>query len=882
MNINEIREAYLNFFEKKEHLRIASSSLVPKSDPTLLLTSAGMVQFKRYFTGEAIPPKPRLTSCQKCFRVTDIDDVGDTRHLTFFEMLGNFSIGDYFKKEAISWAWEFVTERLKMPPERLWVTIYKDDEEALQYWQDIGFPKEKIKRFGARENFWGPAGDSGPCGPCSELHYDFGKEIGCGKPDCGPNCECGRFVEIWNLVFTQYDQRKDGSRVPLPKPNIDTGMGLERTAAVMQGVTTVYKTDAFKPMIEHISRMASKRYGENEENDRAIRILSDHSRAITFLIADGVIPSNEGRGYVLRRVLRRAALFGRKLGLEELFLCNLATEVIRGMGASYPELKREQKFILSTIDAEESRFRETLNIGLNLLDEIIDSIKKSGRKTIGGDDAFKLYDTYGFPLDVTKEIAAENGLSVDIEGFEQEMDRQREKARSAHKFKVDDKAAARVYTKENLPEVGFIGDDCSKLKHRSDILMMTAKGARTAKLSQGDEGEIVLRETPFYGEMGGQLGDSGEIVGPHGRFIVEDTYHIGHELTIHRGKMEEGYIPAEEIVVAKVDEERRRDIARNHTATHLLQAALRQVLGEHIRQSGSLVSPDYFRFDFTYQKALTEEELIKIQHIVNDNIRRNYKVTATTMRYKEAIDIGALAFFDEKYADEVRVMEVGKPSISTELCGGSHVAATGEIGLICITGESSIGAGIRRIEAVTGRGAEKYIESKQALLDEIAEALKTKPADIVNRISTLQKEIETIRKKASSAEQQSMKSDAASLIDKIVEINGVRVLASKVAAADMDALRKMGDIIKEQSGSVLLVLAAEFNDQANFIAMATPDLVARGQNAGHIIKHIAQAIGGRGGGRAETGQGGSKNATKIDEALKMVRELVTEHGDHRA
>lgn len=882
MNINEIREAYLKFFEENEHLRIASSSLVPKSDPTLLLTSAGMVQFKRYFTGEAIPPKQRLTSCQKCFRVTDIDDVGDTRHLTFFEMLGNFSIGDYFKKEAIAWSWEFVTQRLKMPPERLWVTIYKDDEEALQIWQGIGFPKEKIKRFGAKENFWGPAGDSGPCGPCSELHYDFGAEIGCGKPDCGPNCECGRFVEIWNLVFTQYDQLKDGSRVPLPKPNIDTGMGLERTAAVMQDVTTVYKTDAFKPMIDYISRLAGKRYGDNEDNDRAIRILSDHSRAITFLIADGVIPSNEGRGYVLRRVLRRAALFGRKLGMEELFLCNMAKEVIKHMSAAYPELKREQKHIMATIEAEESRFRETLNVGLNLLDEMINDMKKSDRKIIAGEDIFRLYDTYGFPFDVTKEVATEHGLQVDMEGFEREMDKQREKARSVHKFKVDDKAAAKVYTKESMPEVCFVGDDCSKLKHRSDILIMTAKGEKTTKLTAGEEGEIVLRETPFYGEMGGQLGDRGEIVGAIGRFVVEDTYHIGHELTVHRGRVAEGSITADDVVAAKVDEERRRDIARNHTATHLLQAALRRVLGEHIRQSGSLVAPEYFRFDFTHQKALTKEELAEVQHIVNDYIRRNYRVTATNMRYKEAIDIGALAFFDEKYADEVRVMEVGKPSISTELCGGTHVSATGEIGLLCITGESSIGAGIRRIEAVTGRGAERYMESKQALIDEIAEALKAKPADILNRISALQKEIDTIRKKAASAEQQSLKSDASSLLDKIVEVDGVRVLAARVAAPDMEALRKMGDHIKEQAGSVLLVLAAEFDGKANFIAMATPDLVAKGQSAGHIIKHIMEDMGGRGGGRAETGQGGVKDTAKIDEALNMVREMVTEHGHHRS
>ncbi|MEA1958384.1 MAG: alanine--tRNA ligase [Chloroflexota bacterium] len=878
MNSDEIREAYLQFFEEKEHRRIASSSLVPKSDTTLLLTSAGMVQMKPYFTGEAAPPGQRMTSCQKCFRVTDIDDVGDTTHLTFFEMLGNFSVGDYFKKDAVAWAWEFVIDRLKMAPERLWVTIYLDDDEAFQCWRDIGFPEERIKRFEEKDNFWGPAGNTGPCGPCSELHYDFGEHIGCGLPACGPNCECGRFVEIWNLVFMQYDQRSDGSRVPLPKPNIDTGMGLERTAAVMQGVITVYETDAFKPLIEHICKLANKQYGQHDNDDRAIRILADHSRAITFLIADGVLPSNEGRGYVLRRVLRRAALFGRKLGVAEGLIGELAKDVISRMSPTYPELKREKKHILATIEAEESRFRETLNVGINLLDDIISNIKGANGNSVCGEDVFRLYDTYGFPLDVTKEIAAENDMEVDMEGFEQEMEKQREKARSAHKFKLDDKAAAKLYAGENLPEVGFVGDDCSKLKHRSDILMMTANGAKQSILSEGDEGEIVLRETPFYGEMGGQVSDSGEILGPHGRFVVESAYHIGPDLTVHRGRVAKGRISAEDIVAAKVDEERRRDIARNHTATHLLQAALRQVLGDHVRQSGSLVAPDYFRFDFTHQRAMTNDESLQIQRIVNENIRRNFKVTARVMPYKEAMDAGALAFFDEKYADEVRVMEVGRPSISTELCGGSHVNATGEIGLLLISSEGGIGAGIRRIEAVTGRGAERFIEERQALIDTVAGELKAAPSEIAGRISVLRKEVDTARKKAIAAERESIKGDVDSLLDGVVDVDGVKVLAAQVSASNADALRGMGDLIKERVGSVLVVLAAEYNGQANFLAMLTPDLIDKGLHAGNIIKQITKVVDGRGGGRTETGQGGGKDIARIEDALKMVRELVA-HGD---
>lgn len=885
MNSNKIREAFLLFFEEKGHERIPGSSLVPKSDPTLLLTTAGMVQFKRYFTGEATPHNPRMTSCQKCFRATDIDSVGNAKHLTFFEMLGNFSVGDYFKREAIQWAWEFVTQRLKLSQQRLWVTIFLDDDEAFDYWQEVGFPKERILRFGEEDNFWGPAGETGPCGPCSELHYDLGEGIGCGRPDCGPNCECGRFIEIWNLVFTQYDHQADGRRLPLPKPNIDTGMGLERTAVAMQGKISVYDTDLFTPIIDRVSRLTGKSYGEDEDIDKAIRIVAEHARAITFLIGDGVIPSNEGRGYVLRRVLRRAALFGRKLGVEEQFLGTLAEAVIAQMKPIYPELKREREFILSALAAEEERFDQTLNVGLNLLDGIIEEARGSGKSSISGEDVFQLYDTYGFPKELTAEIAAEHGLSVDLESFEKEMELQRERARAAHKIAPpripSGETFGRTKVSVSLPPTEFVGS--TRTRCQSKVINLLADEEKSVETAHtGQRVYVVLARTPFYGEMGGQVGDTGEIRAKKGRIEVTNTVRQtikGNELIVHQGKVIEGQISVNDAIEAQVDEKRRHDIERNHVATHLLQAALREVLGDRVRQSGSLVAPDRLRFDFTYPHAPTKEQLAEVQRIVNEKIRQNLKVTAKMMPYQQALDRGALAFFEEKYEEEVRAVEIGKPPISSELCGGTHARATGEIGFFHVVDESSIGAGVRRIEAVTGRGAERYIDGQLSIIDEMVEELRAAPSEIKSRISALHSEIDAERKRALALERELLKKTVDSLLGEVLSINGIPVLTARVPASNMEALRHTGDLIKERLKSVLVVMGAVYDDQANFVAMLTPDLVKRGLHAGEIVKQVAQVAGGRGGGRAETGQAGGKDIDKLDDALSTVKDLVVKHGD---
>jgi len=819
-----------------------------------------------------------MTSCQKCFRATDIDSVGDAKHLTFFEMLGNFSVGDYFKREAIQWAWEFVTQRLGLPLERLWVTIFLDDDEAYNYWQEVGYPEGRILRFGEEDNFWGPAGETGPCGPCSEIHYDHGEGVGCGRPDCGPNCECGRFSEIWNLVFTQYDQQLDGSRTPLPKPNIDTGMGLERTAAAVQGVDSLYETDLFAPFIEYICELTGKRYGEDKATDRAMRIVSEHARAAAFLACDGIMPSNEGRGYVLRRVLRRATLLSRKLGKER-FLRNIAIEVTKNMQHIYPELKQNYSHIINTINEEEIRFHETLDFSLNLLDGYLESRKNDKEKTIPGKVAFHFHDTYGLDREVLAEEAEQSGFKVDWEEFETEMEQQRERARAAHKAKMGKIVDAPAYTGEGLPEIEFVGEDFRKLKHDSVVLKLALKGNLKRRLVEGDEGEVILRETPFYGEMGGQVGDTGEILGPRGRFVVENTIRPWPELTIHRGKVVEGYISHKDKVTSKVDKACRLDIARNHTATHLLQAALREVLGGHVRQSGSLVAPEHLRFDFTHPSALTEEELSQIQHIVNDKIRRNLKVKQTMMPYQQALDKGALAFFEEQYGEEVRVLEIGKPPISTELCGGTHIRATGEIGFFHIVGESSIGAGVRRIEAVTGRGAEGYIDGQLSIIDEVAAELRASPSEIKSRISALYSEFDAERKRAMALERDLLRNTVGSLLGEVVSVNGIPLLAARVPASNVEALRQTGDLIKERLKSALVVLGAIYENQANFVAMLTPDLVKRGLHAGEIVKQVAQVTGGSGGGSATMGQGGGKDVDKLDNALSLVRGLVAKYGD---
>jgi len=872
MTSDEIRAAFLSFFKEKGHEIIPSSSLIPLGDPTLLLTSAGMVQFKPYFLGEALPSNPRLASCQKCFRTTDIEAVGDTSHLTFFEMLGNFSVGDYFKQEAISWAWEFVTRHLKLQTQRLWITIFLDDDESFQLWRNIGVPEERILRFGEQDNFWGPAGNCGPCGPCSEIHYDFGEEFGCGKDSCAPGCGCGRFSEIWNLVFTQYNQDEKGQRTLLPKPNIDTGMGLERTVAVVQGKVSVYETDLFALLLECISGLTGKEYGDDNGVDNTMRVIAEHSRGIPFLIADGVIPSNEGRGYVLRRLLRRAALFGRRLGLDKPFLARTALVAIQQMEHIYPELGQRQGIILKVIELEEARFAETLSTGLELLDGIMEEAGIKGKDKISGEQAFKLYDTCGFPIELTNEIAAERGFSVDLEGFEKEMEKQRERARATHKFELAGREITGVYERLNIQATPFVG--YNSLKHKSTILDLLVDNESVEEICQGQEASLILEATPFYGEMGGQVGDTGEIIGPSGRFVVTNTVRIPPDIIVHQGNVAEGSLTVGDEVEAEVDKERRLDIARNHTATHLLQLALRQVLGEHVQQRGSLVAPDRFSFDFSHLTAMTEKESEEVNHIVNEKIRQNLRVYDEEIPYKQAIEEGAIALFDEKYGDVVRVLKIGEPPVSAELCGGTHVASTGEIGFFHIFAEHSIGAGLRRIEAVTGREAEAFIERRLSALTNIASRLATEVENTSDRVDDLIAELDKERKQALALERELAKLRAESLAGQAEVVKGVTVLAARVPPSRPEVLRGMADLLRDRLKSAVVLLGTVYEDRPAFLAAVTPDLVDRGYNAGEIVKQVAEVTGGSGGGKARLAQAGGKDKAKLDEALRLVKSLI--------
>ncbi len=934
----------MSFFESKGHKIIPSSSLIPQGDPTLLLTTAGMVQIKPYFLGKASPPSRRLASCQKCFRTTDIESVGDSTHLTFFEMLGNFSVGDYFKQEAIGWAWEFVTERLRLPPERLWISIFLDDDESFGIWREVGVPEQRILRFGEEDNFWGPAGDSGPCGPCSEIYYDFGEGVGCKQASCAPGCDCGRFSEIWNLVFTQYNQDKDGHRTLLPKPNIDTGMGLERTAVIMQGKTSVYEIDLFAPLLECVSGLAGKKYGADEALDNAMRVIAEHSRGIAFLIADGVMPSNEGRGYVLRRLLRRAALFGKRLGLDEPFLSETAKIAIKQMEHVYPEVGQRRDFILKVIEGEEARFSETLDTGLDVIEgllqyrevhrgaipelvpflrdfrpasenaakvleqhgfvgggwetgrqigaemaaetisqlthdfleeleenkpaqDILGEIERWGRD-VSGNEVFRLYDTYGFPVELTGEIAGSRGFSIDLAGFEREMEKQRERARAAQKL-----GYTYFWLPEPFPEAtSFVG--YSSVKHGSTILDLLVNREHVSEIKTGQEAGIILKATPFYGEMGGQVGDTGEIRSHRGRFTVTRTVWMLPEVILHEGQVAEGSFAVGEKVEAEVDKERRLDIARNHTSTHLLQAALRQVLGEHVQQRGSLVAPERLRFDFSHLVAMTKEEMSEVQRIVNDKIRQNLAVYAEELPYKKAIEEGAIALFDEKYGDVVRVLRIGSPSVSTELCGGTHVNTTGEIGFFIINEESSIGAGLRRVEAVTGRGAEAFIAQRLSDLGKVAEYLDTEPDAVLDKAQSLSVELKNERKQTLALERELSKKIAESLLNQAEVVNGTTVLVARIPDSRIEMLREMSDLLRERLKSVVVVLGTVYEDKPVFLAAVTPDLVAKGYNAGEIVKRVAGVTGGGGGGKATLAQAGGKYKDKLDEALRLVKNLI--------
>jgi alanyl-tRNA synthetase len=790
-------------------------------------------------------------------------------------MLGNFSVGDYFKKEAISWAWEFITEYLDLPKERLWVTVYLDDDEAFAYWQQVGVPSERILRFGEEDNFWGPAGDSGPCGPCSEIHYDLGEEFGCGRTECKPNCECGRFSEIWNLVFTQYDQDRSGQRTLLPKPNIDTGMGLERTAAAVQGKSSPYETDLFLPLIQRVCELSKKGYGADEGTDRAIRVVAEHGRAITFLISDDVLPSNEGRGYVLRRVLRRASLFGRRLGLYKPFLNDIAEVTISQMGEIYPELVTNRELLAEVTRAEEEKFITTLDIGLNLVEKLIDEARERGRGWLAGEEVFRLYDTYGFPEELTAEIARERGISIDSEGFQAEMEKQRERARAGQIVSASatltgtGTLSAKGEVIKPTEFVGYEGIAC-----RAKLLWLKVKGQPVKTASRGEAVDIILDKTPFYGEMGGQVGDTGEISGGEGKVVVTNTVRGPSDVIIHQGKVTEGNVSVGDEVEAKIDVARRLDIARNHTATHLLQGALRQILSERVSQRGSLVEPERLRFDFSHLASITEEQLAGIQRRVNEEIRRSLSVKTKVVPYKQAISEGAIALFEEKYGETVRMVEIGEPAISKELCGGTHVTSTGEIGLFLITGESSIGTGLRRIEAVTGRAAESLVEERFSALQSMAKEVGSLPEELENKVKALTNELETERKRSFSLERELSRKIAQSLLQQAKQVNGITVLTAKVPALSMPILREMGDVLRDKLGSAIVVLATVYNNKPNFLAMVTSDLVAKGFRADDIVKRIAKVTGGGGGGKASMAQAGGKDTAKLAEALNLVENVI--------
>ena len=878
MNGAEIRETFLRFFESKGHRRVASSSLIPVGDPTLLLTTAGMVQFKPYFSGESTPPNPRLTSSQKSFRTSDIDEVGDSTHLTLFEMLGNFSIGDYFKQGAIDFALECVTGPLGLPQDRFAITIHDDDDEAFEIWKRAGVPEERIHRFGDEDNWWGPPihGTEGPCGPCSELHYDFGSDKGCGFDDCGPNCThamndagdtCNRFVELWNLVFMQFYHHPDGTRTPLPAPGIDTGMGLERMAVVLQGARDIYDTDLFTPLITKVEEISGKGYRDIAEMEYVMRVVAEHARSATFLIADGVVPGNEGRGYVLRRVIRRAIRHGRRLGLEGAFLGEIAPVVIDEMGDMYPELRSHRDFVLTVLKLEEDRFQQTFLRGFAVLDDALEEAK-----ALSGELVFRLWDTYGFPAEITQEIAHEKGVDVDMEGFAREMEAQKERARANADF-GGDRAKIRLYEGLGVGATKFLGYEQTSAS--SVVVGMISGSDVVGEAREGDDVEVVLVQTPFYPEGGGQVGDAGELVGPEGRIEVHDTQEVMPDVIVHFGKVAEGTVAAGDTADAHVDPVRREDTARNHTATHLLHAVLRQVLGPHVRQAGSLVAPDRLRFDFSHVEAMTPDDIEQVQLLVNEKIRQNATVHGSQDTYTGAIQRGALAFFGDKYDETVRLIEIANgATFSFEVCGGTHVHHTGELGAVYILGESSIGAGMRRIEAVSGRAAEKLVLERFRREEAVAQALHTTLPDLESRVSSLLDEIDQLRRANEQLERKNSLRDAEGLLAQKQDVDGVSVLAARVAVSSVDGLREIGDWLRDKLGSGVVVLGSVVNGQAVLVAMVTPDLVSRGVSASEIARGAAKAIGGGGGGRPDVAQAGGRKTDKLGEALGLVPGLV--------
>ena len=869
--VNELRKMFLEFFESKGHLAMKSFSLVPHNDNSLLLINSGMAPLKPYFTGQEIPPRKRVTTCQKCIRTGDIENIGKTaRHGTFFEMLGNFSFGDYFKHEAIAWTWEFLTEVIGLEPDRLYPSIYENDEEAFAIWnQEIGIAPERIFRFGKEDNFWEHG--SGPCGPCSEVYYDRGEKYGCGKPGCTVGCDCDRYIEIWNNVFTQFDNDGKGNYTELAQKNIDTGMGLERLATIVQDVDSIFDVDTIQALRSRVCELAGKEYKKEYAWDVSIRIVTDHIRSATFMISDGIMPSNEGRGYVLRRIIRRAARHGRLLGIEGKFLANLSRTVIEGSRDGYPELEEKKEFIFNVLTQEEDKFNKTIDQGLSILADMEAAMSAENKKELSGADAFKLYDTYGFPLDLTKEILEEKGFTVDETGFAAAMKEQKDKARAARK--VTNYMGADVTVYESIdPAITskFVGYD--RLEHSSEITVLTTEMELAEAVTEGESATIIVNETPFYATMGGQCGDVGVISGPEGEFAVKDTVKllggkIGHIGTVTRGMFKKG-----DTVTLRVDAANRADICKNHSATHLLQKALRTVLGSHVEQAGSYVDGERLRFDFSHFSAMTPEELKKAEEIVNKEIAASLPVITKEMTIEEAKKTGAMALFGEKYGETVRVVSMG--DFSVELCGGTHVANTSEIAAFKIISESGVAAGVRRIEALTGRGLMAYYDGLEHTVKEAASLVKAVPAELTEKLKHLLAELKSLQSENEALKSKAAKEALGDVMDQVITVKGVKLLAAKVTDVDMNGLRELGDQLKDKLGEGVIVLLSEAGGRVNIVAMATDGAQKAGAHAGNLIKGIAALVGGGGGGRPNMAQAGGKNPAGIDSAIAEAEKVL--------
>ena len=871
--VNELRKMFLDFFKSKDHLVLKSFSLIPQNDKSLLLINAGMAPLKPYFTGQEEPPKRRVATCQKCIRTGDIDNVGKTaRHATFFEMLGNFSFGDYFKKEAISWSWEFLTEVIGLDKNRLYPSIYEDDDEAFEIWNKVvGVPADRIYRMGKEDNFWEIG--SGPCGPCSEIYYDRGEKYGCGKPDCHVGCDCDRFIEVWNNVFTQFYGDGNGNYTELAQKNIDTGMGLERLAVVVQDVDSIFDIDTLKAIRDRICEIANVTYKSDPEKDVSIRLITDHIRAVTFLACDGVIPSNEGRGYVFRRLLRRAARHGRLLGINDLFLAELSKTVIEVSKDGYPELEEKKDYILKLLTLEEDKFNKTIDQGLNILQDMMKALEEKKLDTLAGEDVFKLYDTYGFPLDLTKEILAEKGYKVDEEGFIKAMEVQRETARSAREATNYMGTDETIYQHlDNSITSEFVGYDT--LVHTSKITALTTENEIVNDLVAGQKGTIFVKETPFYATSGGQVADTGIITTETSEFIVEDTIKLQGGKIGHVGTVTKGIFKLNDTVTLKVNSDLRADTAKNHSATHLLHKALRMVLGTHVQQAGSLVSSDRLRFDFTHFSALTEEEISKVENIVNEQIAKNLTVSTQVMSLDDAKKEGAMALFGEKYSEKVRVVSMG--DFSKELCGGTHVSNTGAITIFKIISETGIAAGVRRIEALTGNGVIRYYKDLENKLYEAAKTAKTEPAQLTGRIEALLEEIKVLKSENEKLKSKLASSSIGDIMNQVQDVKGVKLLAADVPELDMNGLRNLGDKLRDKLGDGVIVLASSTApDKVSLVVMVSDGAIEKGAHAGNLIKELAVLVGGGGGGRPNMAQAGGKNAAGIKEVIAKAGEILS-------